>query len=215
MNVLLNPLTKRLKHENQTWAICFPARTLHHYIFTHQSHTSTQRNHNNDIQTASVVLDVEKAIDRVWNEGLLYKLTTLDIPTAIVKIIESFLTGRIFQNKIENGFSTTRHIPVGVPQDSYLQPTHYQAYVNDMSNTSNAQLALSTDNTMFLTQNKNAKRAAVQLQHQLNLVFKFFHRWRIEINPHKTASIIFGHTRTTYIPPLINRQPHDKLVKLR
>lgn len=53
-----------------------------------------------------------------------------------------------------------------------------------------------------LTQNKNIKRAAIQLQHELNLVSKFFHYWCIKVNSSKIISIIFGHTHTTYIPLL-------------
>lgn len=57
---------------------------------------------------------------------------------------------------------------------SCLSSTLYLTYVNNMPSIPKAQLAMFTDNTMFLTQNKNAKRAVMQLQHQLNLISNIF-----------------------------------------
>ena len=166
---------------------------------THQ----LSQNFNNNINTASIFLDVEKAFDRVWHAGLLYKLSQLNIPTEIIKIIESFLTDRTFIAKIEDSFSSTRHILAGVPQGSCLSPTLYLTYINDIPTTSKAHLSLFADDTMFFTYDHNQKRAAIQLQHQLNLATTWFHRWRIKINATKTVGIIFGHSNTTHVPPLL------------
>ncbi|KAL4096389.1 hypothetical protein QTP88_021351, partial [Uroleucon formosanum] len=51
-------------------------------FFTHQ----LSQIFNNNVNTASIFLDVEKVFDRVWHEGLLYKLSKLNIPTEIVKL---------------------------------------------------------------------------------------------------------------------------------
>lgn len=166
---------------------------------THQ----LSQNFNNNINTASIFLDVEKAFDRVWHAGLLYKLSQLNIPTEIVKIIESFLTDRTFITKIEDSFSSIRHILAGVPQGSCLSPTLYLTYINDIPTTPKAHLSLFADDTMFFTYDKNQKRAAIQLQHQLNLATSWFHRWRIKINATKTVGIIFGRSNTTQVPPLL------------
>jgi len=56
---------------------------------------------------------------------------------------------------------------------------------------------------MFFTFNKNSKRAAIQLQHQLNLATTWFHRWRIKINANKTVGILFGCGNTSNVPPLL------------
>lgn len=41
--------------------------------------------------TVSVFLDVGKTFDRVWHEDLLYKMHQMDIPTNLIKLIDSFL----------------------------------------------------------------------------------------------------------------------------
>lgn len=66
-----------------------------------------------------VSLDVEKAFDKVWHPGLLYKLIQMEIPDQFIKLIKSFLTNRSFQIKLKNTLSKPRPIKADIPQDSY------------------------------------------------------------------------------------------------
>ena len=200
--IILSHLQTNLRNKIRPEQFAFRpehSTTLQLTKLTHQ----LSQNFNDNVNTASIFLDVEKAFDRVWHVGLLYKLSQLNISTEIVKIIESFLTDRTFVTKIEDSFSSTRHILAGVPQGSCLSPTLYLTYINDIPTTPKAHLSLFADDTMFFTFDKNAKRAAIQLQHQLNLATTWFHRWRIKINPTKTVGILFGRSNTTHIPPLL------------
>jgi len=169
-------------------------------LLTKLTHQLSQ-NFNNDLNTASIFLDVEKAFDRVWHEGLLYKLSLTNIPPEIIHIIKSFLTDRTFITKIDDSFSTLRKIRAGVPQGSCLSPTLYLIYINDIPTTPKTHLSLFADDTMFYTFDKNPIRAAIQLQHQLDLVLRWFHRWRIKINSTKTISVLFGRSNSTHVPP--------------
>jgi len=59
----------------------------------------TQKSHEKE-KTVTVFLDVAKAFDRVWNQGLIHKLLNANIPHPLVKLIESFLRSNIpNQNK--------------------------------------------------------------------------------------------------------------------
>lgn len=80
-------------------------------------------NHKNDIQSASVFLEVKKAFDCVWLEGLFYKLIAIDTLITIVKIIKSFLTDQVFQTKIDYHLATFRQILSRVLQVSCLSLT--------------------------------------------------------------------------------------------
>lgn len=121
-------------------------------------------NTNKKEQTAAIFLDVEKAFDRIWHAGLIFKMSRLQIPIGLIKLIESFLTNRTFSAKIEDKTLTTRKIEAGVPQGSCLSPTLFILYTNDIPLTDKGQISLFADDTMFHTKNKNAKRAAIQLQ---------------------------------------------------
>jgi hypothetical protein len=54
-------------------------------------------NFNNNISTAAVFLDIEKAFDTTWHPGLLNKLSKLEFSAAIIKLISSFLSNRKFR----------------------------------------------------------------------------------------------------------------------
>ena len=50
-------------------------------------------------------LDVEKAFDNVWHNGLRYKIYQLDLPTKLCRWLSDFLVGRVIQVKIEGFLS--------------------------------------------------------------------------------------------------------------
>lgn len=159
-------------------------------------------NANNNEVTAAVFLDVEKAFDKVWHDGLLHKLLLLDTPMHIVKIIQSFLKNRYFQIKTENVISSSRPILAGVPQGSCLSPTLYSIYTNDIAVTPKTRVSLFADDTMFTAHDRNAKRAIIRIQHQINSATTWFSKWRLKINTVKTMAILFNKRQTKSSPKL-------------
>jgi hypothetical protein len=71
---------------------------------------------NNNMSTAAVFLDIEKAFDTTWQPGLLYKLSKLQFSTSLIKLITSFLSQRKFKVSVEGEMSTPRYMQAGVPQ---------------------------------------------------------------------------------------------------
>jgi hypothetical protein len=53
-------------------------------------------NFNNNMSTAEVFLDIEKAFDTTWHNGLLYKVSKMDFSASLIKLISSFLSNRKF-----------------------------------------------------------------------------------------------------------------------
>jgi len=54
-------------------------------------------------------LDISQAFDKVWHEGLLYKLNTF-LPDNTNRIIQSYLTNRYFRTKYREAYSSLRQI---------------------------------------------------------------------------------------------------------
>ena len=67
-------------------------------------------NFNNNLSTAAVFLDIEKAFDTTWHPGLLYKLLKLNFSVSTVKLIRSFLSNRKFKVSVEGEKSKPREI---------------------------------------------------------------------------------------------------------
>ena len=66
--------------------------------------------------TCLVLLDVSKAFDKVWIDGLLFKIQQLGIVGKLFAWIKAYVSGR-HQKVLLNGFqSNTRHVTAGVPQ---------------------------------------------------------------------------------------------------
>jgi hypothetical protein len=61
---------------------------------------------NNNMSTATVFFDIEKAFDTTWHTGLLYKLSKMDFSASLIKLISSFLSNKKFSVPVEDEMST-------------------------------------------------------------------------------------------------------------
>ncbi len=81
-------------------------------------------------QVYLVLRDVAKTFDKVWHNGLKYKLLHIGLPPLLEKILCNFLDNRLAQMNTGNDFSNNIQLLSGVPQGSVLFPTLYTIYTN-------------------------------------------------------------------------------------
>jgi hypothetical protein len=152
-------------------------------------------NFNNNMSTATVFLDIEKAFDPTWHPGLLYKLSELQFSTSLVKLIASFLTNRKFKVSVEGELSSPRKVAAGVPQGSALAPVLHSLYINDAPAAPGTHLVLFADDTCTYAREKHERRVFNKLQRGLTAVESWCQHWNIKFNEGKTQAIYFSRRR--------------------
>ncbi|GFT93850.1 RNA-directed DNA polymerase from mobile element jockey [Trichonephila clavipes] len=102
--------------------------------------------------TGGIFLDVEKAFDRVWHNGLIFKLIQINLPPYLIKIIYEYLNNRTFQVKINSIHSRIGSIQAGTPQGSILSPLLYSLYTYDFPTSPTVEVCLFADDAAILSQ---------------------------------------------------------------
>ena len=120
---------------------------------------------------SAVFLDIQQAFDKVWHEGLLYKLKKV-LPHTYYSILKSYLTNRQFMVKYADAITTTFPIEAGIPQGSVLGPLLFSIYTADLPISTGITIATFADDTTLLASHANPTTASSTLQRGLDLMEK-------------------------------------------
>lgn len=124
---------------------------------------------NKEHKTTVALLDIKKAFDKVWHDGLIFKLIESGISPQLVNTIKSFLANRSFHVRIGDHISKQKVIKAGVLQGSYLSPQLFTIFINDMPHYPKTNIALFADDTLIYTSNHTNNCSVKRLQGHLDL----------------------------------------------
>ena len=123
--------------------------------------------HNPSLEVRGNFLDISKAFDKVWHDGLLYKLESFGISGNLLKLFNSYLNNRQQRVVVNGQYSKWAPILAGVPQGSILGPLLFLIYISDLPENLKSPAKLFADDTSLFSTVYNATESANLLNEDL------------------------------------------------
>ena len=132
---------------------------------------------------------MSKAFDKVWHDGLMYKLKRLGICGKYYGLIHLFLNDR-HQRVVLNGqCSNWSKIKAGVPQSSILGPLLFLVYINDLPEDLTANAKLFADDTSLFSVVHDSTLSSISLNNDLLKFFQWAYQWKMIFNPYVSKQV--------------------------
>ena len=153
-----------------------------------------------------IFLDISKAFDKVWHEGLIFKLKTYGIDDDSLKLLINYLEDRKQRVVLNEQTSSWKSILAGVPQGSVLDPILFLIYINDLPDRIKSICKIFADDTSLFSKVKDKNCSTVELNNDLKIISnKTIQIWKRLFNPDpnkQAVQILFSkkHEKDNYLP---------------
>ena len=112
--------------------------------------------------------DISKAFDKVWHQGLLYKLKQNGISGNLLEILTGFLKDRKQRVVLNGQNSLWANIEAGVPQGSILGPLLFVIYINYLPDNLSTNVKPFADGTSLFSVVHDITTSSCKLSYILN-----------------------------------------------
>ena len=156
---------------------------------------------NPPLDTRGVFLDMSKAFDKVWHEGLIYKLKSYGISDSLLLLIQNFLSGRNQRVVLDGQSSEWTKISAGVPQGSILGPLFFLIYINDLPEDIISKIKIFADDSSLFSLILDQIRCSIELNNDMQKVSEWAHQWKMSFNPDPSKQAVEVYFTRRLIPP--------------
>ena len=162
---------------------------------------------NPSLEVRLVFLDIPKAFDKVWHEGILYKLKSMGISGELYNLLENYLSNRFQRVLLNRQTSSWRPVLARVPQGSILGPLLFLIYINDLPNELKSNAKLFANDTSLLTIVKDKNKSHNMLNNNLKPIYKWAYNWEMFFNPNPSKpaqEVVFSRKKKLQSHPTIS-----------
>ncbi|XP_015440401.1 PREDICTED: RNA-directed DNA polymerase from mobile element jockey-like [Dufourea novaeangliae] len=146
----------------------------------------------------AALLDIEKAFDSVWLNGLLYKLHKKQCPRWLIYQIWDMISSKTFLTWDGENLSTEEFsITEGLQQGTVNSPILFNILLSDLPNLFNLNdngksyaLAFADDLIVYTTAN-NVNTVKDNLEDLVEKINQYYMTWNLRLNPTKCETILF------------------------
>ena len=111
-----------------------------------------------------------KAFDKVWHDGLIFKLKQNGVSGSLLMFFQNYLNNRKQRVVLNWSYSSYSTVESGVPQGSVLGPLLFLVYINDLERNIKSNIKFFADDTMLFSIVKDPEISANNLNHDLDII---------------------------------------------
>ena len=130
---------------------------------THEIYQSFDEGFN----VCSIFFHISKAFDKVWHDGLIFKMKQNDIFDNLLNLLSNLLRKRNQRVVLNEETSSWADVNAGVPQGSILGPLLFLIYVNNLADDFSSNVKLFADDTSLFSVVHNPNTTAKDLNNDL------------------------------------------------
>ena len=146
----------------------------------------------------AVLIDLKKAFNSVWHEGLLFKLHKLNAPLTFIKLINNLISNTKFRVSIGKLLSLKIFVNrKGLPQGTVNSPSLFNIFtakLNNLFGMNSVRGAYSmtfADDQIEYFAEKSHNEIKKPLQKLYDQTDGYYESWKLVINPKKCETILF------------------------
>ena len=143
-------------------------------------------------------LDIQKAYNSVWHDGLLHKMISLGYPPSLSRFVADWLQTRRYQTRILNHTTSAITYTRGLPQGSTLSCILFNIFFSDIVNSLQSRPRLFADDLALEVPGvgpDDVDAKAVILQRDLNKIARWCRKWQLSPEPSKTNLLLVTRSR--------------------
>ena len=155
-----------------------------------------------DKPTYAFFLDVQKAYDTVWRDGLWLKLWDLGVKGKMWRVIKSMYEASRSAVLLDGEKSSVFSVEQGVAQGCSLSPILFSVFINDLlREVEEAGLGVQLCNgksiggMLFADDFVGFSDSKEKLQKLIDVVHSYCNKWRLKANVSKSAAMVFARNK--------------------